>query len=73
MHTTAARTGIRGRVARIGVAVLVATATIGLLGMSASDASGSKGHLDVKRERFGAMPDGTPSTATPSPTPAAWR
>ena len=59
MHTTAARTGIRGRVARLAVAALVAIATIGLLGMSASDASGSKGHLDVKRERFGTMPDGT--------------
>src|SRR5215218_485596 len=59
MHTTAARTGIRGRVARLAVAILVAIATIGLLGMSASDASGSKGHLDVKRERFGTMPDGT--------------
>ena len=59
MHTTAARTGNRGRVARLAVAILVAIATIGLLGMSASDASGSKGHLDVKRERFGTMPDGT--------------
>jgi len=59
MHTTAARTGIRGRAARLAVAILLAIATIGLLGMSASDASGSKGHLDVKRERFGTMPDGT--------------
>ena len=59
MHTTAARTGIRRRVARIGLAVLLATATIGLLGVSASDAAGSHGRLDVKRERFGTMPDGT--------------
>ena len=58
MYTTAARTGIRGRVARIGLAVLVATATVAL-GVSASDATGSHGRLDVKRERFGAMPDGT--------------
>jgi aldose 1-epimerase len=58
MHTTAARTGIRRRVARIGLAVLVATATVAL-GVSASDAAGSHGRLDVKRERFGVMPDGT--------------
>jgi aldose 1-epimerase len=59
MHTTAARTGSRGRAARVGVAVLLAVATIGLLGVSASDAGSNKGHLDVKRERFGTMPDGT--------------
>ena len=59
MHTIAARTGSRGRAARIGVAVLLAVATISLLGVSASDAAGSKGKLDVKRERFGTMPDGT--------------
>jgi aldose 1-epimerase len=57
MHTTtAARGGIAGRAARIGVAVLLAAATVGLLGVSASDASGK---LDVRRERFGTMPDGT--------------
>jgi aldose 1-epimerase len=60
MHTTAARTGSRGRAARVGVAVLLAVATISLLGVSASDAAGSRGRLDVKRERFGTMPDGTP-------------
>jgi aldose 1-epimerase len=59
MHSTAASTGIRGRAARVAVAVLLAVATVGLLGMSASDASGGRGHLDVKRERFGTMPDGT--------------
>ena len=59
MHTTAARTGSRGRTARIAVAVLLAVATISLLGVNASDAAGSKGKLDVKRERFGTMPDGT--------------
>jgi aldose 1-epimerase len=57
MHTTAARTGIPWRAARIGVAVLLAVATVGLLGVSASDAAGSRG-LDVKRERWGTA-DGT--------------
>jgi aldose 1-epimerase len=57
MHTTtAARGGIASRATRIGVAVLLAAATVGLLGVSASDASGK---LDVRRERFGTMPDGT--------------
>jgi aldose 1-epimerase len=60
MYTTAAVTAIRGRAARVGVAVLLALATIGLFGVTASDAAGSKGHLDVKRERFGTMPDDTP-------------
>jgi aldose 1-epimerase len=59
MYTTAARTGIRGRAARTVVAVLLAVATVGLFGVTASDAAGSRGHLDVKRERFGTMPDGT--------------
>jgi aldose 1-epimerase len=59
MYTTAARTGIRGRAARTGVAILLAVATVGLFGVTASDAAGSRGHLDVKRERFGTMPDGT--------------
>jgi aldose 1-epimerase len=59
MYTTAAVTAIRGRAARIGVAVLLAVATLGLFGVTASDAAGARGHLDVKRERFGAMPDGT--------------
>ena len=59
MHTTAARIGSRGRAARIGVAVLLAVATISLLGVNASDAAGKHGKLDVKRERFGTMPDGT--------------
>ena len=59
MSITAARTAIRGRAARIGLAVLLAVATVGLFGVTTSDASGSKGHLDVQRERFGTMPDGT--------------
>ena len=61
MHTTtaAARTGIRSRAVRVAVAVLLAAATIGLAGAGASDAAGSRGRLDVKRERFGTMPDGT--------------
>lgn len=59
MDTTAARTGSRGRAARIGVAVILAVATISLLGVNASDAAGKHGKLDVKRERFGTMPDGT--------------
>jgi aldose 1-epimerase len=59
MHTTAARIRIPGRGTRIAVAVLLAIATIGLLGVSASDAAGPRGHLDVKRERWGEMPDGT--------------
>ena len=52
MYTTAARTGIPWRASRIGVAILLAVATVGLLGVSASDAAGSRG-LDVKRERWG--------------------
>jgi aldose 1-epimerase len=59
MYTTAAVTAIRGRAARVGVAVLLAVATLGLFGVTASDAAGARGHLDVKRERFGTMPDGT--------------
>jgi aldose 1-epimerase len=61
MHTTAAtaRTGVRGRALRIGAAVLLAVATVSLLGVRATDAAGSRGHLDVSRERFGTMPDGT--------------
>jgi aldose 1-epimerase len=60
MHTTAAttRTGVRGRAVRIGAAVLLAVATVSLLGVSAT-AGGSRGHLDVTRERFGTMPNGT--------------
>jgi aldose 1-epimerase len=59
MHTTAARTGTWGRARRVGMVVLLAVATLGLLGAGASDASGSRGRLDVERERFGTMPDGT--------------
>jgi aldose 1-epimerase len=61
MHTTAAtaRTWARGRAVRVGAAVLLAVATVSLLGVSATDAAGSRGHLDVSRERFGTMPDGT--------------
>jgi aldose 1-epimerase len=61
MHTTAATagTGVRRRAVRIGAVILLAVATVSLLGVSATDAAGSKGHLDVTRERFGTMPDGT--------------
>jgi aldose 1-epimerase len=59
MYRTAARGGTTSRLARVGVAVLLAVAAVGLLGVSASDAHGSRGHLDVRRERFGTMPDGT--------------
>jgi aldose 1-epimerase len=59
MHTTAARTGTWGRAGRVGMVILLAVATLGLLGAGASDASGSRGRLDVERERFGTMPDGT--------------
>jgi aldose 1-epimerase len=56
MDSTAARGGIASRAVRIAVAVLLAAATVGLVGVAASDASG---HLSVRRERFGTMPDGT--------------
>jgi aldose 1-epimerase len=59
MYRTAARGGTTSRLARAGVAVLLAAATIGLLGVRGSDAHGSGGHLDVRVERFGTMPDGT--------------
>ena len=47
MYTTAARTGIRGRAARTAVAVLLAVATVGLFGVTASDAAGSRVELLV--------------------------
>jgi aldose 1-epimerase len=56
MDSTAARGGIARRAVRIAVAVALAAATVGLVGVAASDASG---HLSVRRERFGTMPDGT--------------
>jgi aldose 1-epimerase len=56
MFSTAARGGIGSRAVRVAVAVALAAATVGLLGVTASDASG---RLDVRRERFGTMPDGT--------------
>ena len=46
MYRTAARGGTTIRLARVGVAVLLAAATVGLLGVRASDAHGSGGHLD---------------------------
>jgi aldose 1-epimerase len=58
MHTTTAA-AVRSRAVRVAVAVLLAAATIGLAGAGASEATGSHGRLDVKRERFGTMPDGT--------------
>jgi len=59
MYRIAARGGTTSRLARIVVAVLLAAAAVGLLGVSTSDAHGSGGNLDVSRERFGTMPDGT--------------
>ena len=59
MYRIAARGGTTSRLVRIGVAVLLAAAAVGLLGVSGSDAHGSGGNLDVRRERFGTMPDGT--------------
>jgi aldose 1-epimerase len=56
MFSTAARGGIGSRAVRIAVAVALAAATVGLVGVNASDASG---RLDVRRERWGTMPDGT--------------
>jgi aldose 1-epimerase len=59
MHTTAARGWIARRVVRAVAAVALAAAAVGLVGVNASDASGQGGGLDVRRERFGTMPDGT--------------
>jgi aldose 1-epimerase len=59
MHTTAARTGIRGRGARIGVAVMLAIATAGLLGVTAS-ASTAKHRPTITKAPFGSLDDGTP-------------
>jgi len=56
MFSTAARGWLGSRVVRIAVAVALAAATIGLVGVAASDASG---RLDVRREVFGTMPNGT--------------
>jgi aldose 1-epimerase len=56
MFSTAARGWFGSRAVRIAVAVALAAATVGLVGVTASDASG---RLDVRRERFGTMPDGT--------------
>jgi aldose 1-epimerase len=56
MDSTAAKGGIARRAVRIAVAVVLAAATVGLVGVAASDASG---HLGVRREVFGTMPDGT--------------
>ena len=58
MSTTAARGGTTSRLVRIGAAVVLAAAAVGLLGVSASDAHGPGGQLDVRRERFGTK-DGT--------------
>src|SRR6266545_4647790 len=52
MYSTAARGGIGSRAVRIAVAIALAAATVGLLGVTASDASG---RLDVRRERFGTV------------------
>jgi aldose 1-epimerase len=59
MHTTAARTGIRGRGARIGVAVMLAIATAGLLGVTAS-ASTAEHRPTITKAPFGSLDDGTP-------------
>jgi aldose 1-epimerase len=59
MHTTAARTGIRRRGARIGVAVMLAIATAGLLGVTAS--ASTAGHRPtITKAPFGSLDDGTP-------------
>ena len=66
MHTTAARTGSRGRAARIGVAVLLAVATIGLLGVNASDAAGKPRASSTSSASGSARcPTAPSSTATP--------
>jgi len=59
MHTTAARTGIRGRVARVGVAVMLAIATAGLLGVSATASSAGQ-RPTITKASFGSLSDGTP-------------
>jgi aldose 1-epimerase len=51
--------GIGSRAARLGAAIVLAASVIGLLGVTATEASGGRGRLDVQRERFGTMPDGT--------------
>jgi aldose 1-epimerase len=58
MSTTAARGGTTGRLVRIGAAIVLAAAAVGLLGVSTSDAHGSGGQLDVRKEPFGTK-DGT--------------
>jgi aldose 1-epimerase len=59
MHTTAARTGIRGRAARVGVAVMLAIATAGLLGVSATASSAGQ-RPTITKASFGSLSDGTP-------------
>ena len=55
MFSTAARGWFGSRAVRIAVAVALAAATVGLVGVTASDASG---RLDVRREVFGTIPNG---------------
>jgi aldose 1-epimerase len=60
MYRTAARTGIRGRSARLALAVLLAVATVGLFGLTAA-ASSSGGHRPtITKASFGSLDDGTP-------------
>ena len=60
MYRTAARTGIRGRSARLALTVLLAVATVGLFGLTAA-ASSSSGHRPtITKASFGSLADGTP-------------
>src|SRR4029450_7079203 len=61
MYRTAARTGIRGRSARLALALLPAAATVGLFGLTAAAASSSGGHRPtITKASFGSLADGTP-------------
>src|SRR4029450_9814069 len=61
MYRTAARTGIRGRSARLALALLPAAATVGLFGRTAAASSSSGGHRPtITKASFGSLADGTP-------------
>jgi len=57
MQLIVARGGRVGTAARLAVSIVLAAAVIGLIGITATEAS-SRG-LSVTRDRFGTMPDGT--------------
>jgi aldose 1-epimerase len=60
MHTTAAtRTRVRGRVARVSVAIMLAIATTGLLGLTASASSSGKPPT-ITKASFGSLSTGEP-------------